>query len=268
MTPEAHAPPDHVTPAARGWRRASAGAVLSLGVALLVREQWQGAVHTRFERRTTHVTAMLRHELQSGAAVLEGARGAFSLVPGMTPEQWRRYAEMIDLDSGRSPVRQIGYAPLPPATRTALAGAKPMPAGTLATAALSAPASTPVVRFGASDAAPLTRALQTGDVALGVHPADDDTSRDARTFTLFLPVAASPRRRTARPARNRRRRRAVRGWSRRLERALDAERGIDVWITAGGDRRAIVSVETTTDEASASPDLMRRTDELNFGAPC
>ena len=140
------------------------------------------------------------------------ARGAFSLVPGMTPEQWRRYAEMIDLDSGRSPVRQIGYAPLPPATRTALAGAKPMPAGTLATAALSAPASnSPVVRFGASDAAPLTRALQTGDVALGVHPADDDTSRDARTFTLFLPVAARARRRTARPARNRRRRRAVRG---------------------------------------------------------
>ena len=178
----------------------SAGAVLSLGVALLVREQWQGAVHTRFERRTTHVTAMLRHELQSGAAVLEGARGAFSLVPGMTPEQWRRYAEMIDLDSGRSPVRQIGYAPLPPATRTALAGAKPMPAGTLATAALSAPASnSPVVRFGASDAAPLTRALQTGDVALGVHPADDDTSRDARTFTLFLPVAASRARAAAPP---------------------------------------------------------------------
>ena len=187
-------------PLAAGVVALCAGAVLSLGVALLVREQWQGAVHTRFERRTTHVTAMLRHELQSGAAVLEGARGAFSLVPGMTPEQWRRYAEMIDLDSGRSPVRQIGYAPLPPATRTALAGAKPMPAGTLATAALSAPASnSPVVRFGASDAAPLTRALQTGDVALGVHPADDDTSRDARTFTLFLPVAASPRAAAAPP---------------------------------------------------------------------
>lgn len=111
-------------PLAAGVVALCAGAVLSLGVALLVREQWQGAVHTRFERRTTHVTAMLRHELQSGAAVLEGARGAFNLVPGMTPEQWRRYAEMLDLDSGRSPVRQIGYAPLPPATRTALAGAK------------------------------------------------------------------------------------------------------------------------------------------------
>lgn len=254
-------------PLAAGVVVLCAGAALSLGVALLVREQWQGAVHTRFERRTTHVTAMLRHELQSSVAVLEGARGAFSLVPGMTPEQWRRYADLLDLDSGRSPVRQIGYAPLPPATRTALAAAKPMPAGTLAAAALSAPASnSPVVRFGASDAAPLARALQTGDIALGVHPADDDTSRDARTLTLFLPVAGSPH------AASGTREGATDGVlfaalspRRLIERALDAERGIDVWMTTGGDRRAIVSVETTTDEASASSDLMRRTDELNFG---
>lgn len=257
-------------PLAAGVVVLCAGAALSLGVALLVREQWQGAVHTRFERRTTHVTAMLRHELQSGVAVLEGARGAFSLVPGMTPEQWRRYADQLDLDSGRSPVRQIGYAPLPPATRTALAAAKPMPAGTLAAAALSAPASnSPVVRFGASDAAPLARALQTGDIALGVHPADDDTSRDARTLTLFLPVAGSPH--AAAPPSGTREGAAdgvlfaALSPRRLIERALDAERGIDVWMTAGGDRRAIVSVETTTDEASASPDLMRRTDELNFG---
>ncbi|MBG9226692.1 hypothetical protein IAG12_20105, partial [Bacteroides fragilis] len=81
-----------------------------------------------------------------------------------------------------------------PAARSALAGAKPLPAGPLAAAALSAPASNaPVVRFGASDAAPLTRALQTSDIALGVHPVDDDTSRDARTLTLFLPVTMSPR---------------------------------------------------------------------------
>ncbi|WP_175950291.1 PAS domain-containing sensor histidine kinase [Burkholderia sp. BCC0405] len=257
-------------PLAAGVAALCAGAALSLGVALLVREQWQGAVHTRFERRTTHVTAMLRHELQSGAAVLEGARGAFSLVPGMTPEQWRRYADTLDLDSGRSPVRQIGYAPLPPTTRIALAGAKPMPAGTLATAALSAPASnSPVVRFGVSDAAPLAHALQTGDVALGVHPADDDASRDARTFTLFLPVAVSPHAAATPPGL---RETGADGVlfaalspQRLVERALDAERGIDVWIIAGGDRRAIASVETTTDEASASPALMRRTDELNFG---
>ncbi|KER70651.1 PAS domain S-box protein [Burkholderia aenigmatica] len=257
-------------PLAAGVVTLCAGAALSLGVALLVRDQWQGAVHTRFERRTSHVTAMLRHELQSGVAVLEGARGAFSLVPGMTPEQWRRYADTLDLDSARSPVRQIGYAPLAPATRTALAGAKPMPAGTLATAALSAPASnSPVVRFGASDAAPLARALQTGDIALGVHPADDDTSRDARTFTLFLPAVASPHAAGTPPGTREAGADGVLFAAlsprRLIERALDAERGIDVWITAGGDRRAIVSVETTTDEASASPDLMRRTDELNFG---
>ncbi|NLA17223.1 PAS domain S-box protein [Burkholderia cepacia] len=256
-------------PLAAGVVALCAGAALSLGVALLVREQWQGAVHTRFERRTSHVTAMLRHELQSGVAVLAGARGAFSLVPDMTPEQWRRYVDTLDLDSGRSPVRQIGYAPLPPATRTALAGTNPVPAGTLATAVLSAPASnSPVVRFGASDAAPLARA-QTGDIALGVHPADDDTSRDARTFTLFVPVAASPH--AAAPPSGTREAAAdgvlfaALSPRRLIERALDAERGIDVSMTAGGDRRAIVSVETTTDEASASPDLMRRTDELNFG---
>nr|WP_310139989.1 PAS domain S-box protein [Burkholderia ambifaria] len=257
-------------PLAAGIVALCAGAVLSLGVALLVREQWQGAVRTRFERRTTHVTAMLRHELQSGVAVLEGARGAFSLVPEMTPEQWRRYAETLDLDSGRSPVRQIGYVPLPPATRSALAGSKPMPGGALAAAALSAPpSSSPVVRFGASDAAPLARALQTGDIALGVHPADDDTSRDARTLTLFLPVSASPHA-AATPSGTREAGAdgmlfAALSPRRLVERALDAERGIDLWMTAGGDPRAIASVETTTDEALASPDLLRRTDVLNFG---
>jgi PAS domain S-box-containing protein len=257
-------------PLAAGVVALCAGAVLSLGVALLVREQWQGAVHTRFERRTTHVTAMLRHELQAGVAVLEGARGAFGLAPDMTPEQWRRYAETLDLDSGRSPVRQIGYAPLSPAARSALAGAKPLPAGPLAAAALSAPASNaPVVRFGASDAAPLTRALQTSDIALGVHPVDDDTSRDARTLTLFLPVTMSPRA-AATPSGTREAGAdgvlfAALSPRRLVERALDAERGIDLWMTAGSDSRAIGSLETTTDEASASPDLLRRTDVLNFG---
>lgn len=257
-------------PLAAGVVALCAGAVLSLGVALLVREQWQNAVRTRFERRTTHVTAMLRHELQAGVAVLEGARGAFSLVPDMTPEQWRRYAETLDLDSGRSPVRQIGYVPLPPATRNALADAKPMPADALATAALSAPASSsPIVRFGASDAAPLARALQTGDIALGVHPADDDTSRDARTLTLFLPVTTSPNA-AATPSGTREAGAdgmlfAALSPRRLVERALDAERGIDLWMTTSRDPRAIVSVETTTDEASTSPDLLRRTDELNFG---
>ncbi|WP_419689385.1 PAS domain S-box protein [Burkholderia theae] len=257
-------------PLAAGVVALCAGAVLSLGVALLVREQWQGAVRTRFERRTTHVTAMLRHELQSGVAVLEGARGVFNLVPDMTSEQWRRYAETLDLDSGRSPVRQIGYVPLPPATRNALAGARPMPAGAFAAATLSAPASSSsVVRFGTSDAAPLARALQSGDIALGVHSADDDTSRDARTLTLFLPVTTSPHA-AATPSGTREAGAdgvlfAALSPRRLVERALDAERGIDLWMTAGGDRRAIVSVETTTDEASTSPDLLRRTEELNFG---
>ncbi|WP_412024578.1 PAS domain-containing sensor histidine kinase [Burkholderia cepacia] len=257
-------------PLAAGVVALCAGAVLSLGVALLVREQWQGAVRTRFERRTTHVTAMLRHELQAGVAVLEGARGVFNLVPEMTPEQWRRYAETLDLDSGRSPVRQIGYVPLPPATRSALAGARPMPAGAFAAATLSAPASSSsVVRFGTSDAAPLARALQSGDIALGVHSADDDTSRDARTLTLFLPVTTSPHA-AATPSGTREAGAdgvlfAALSPRRLVERALDAERGIDLWMTAGGDRRAIVSVETTTDEASTSPDLLRRTEELNFG---
>ncbi|KAB0637879.1 hypothetical protein F7R21_20595, partial [Burkholderia latens] len=137
-------------PLAAGVVALFAGAALSLCVALLVREQWQAAVHTRFERRTTHVTAMLRHELQAGVAVLEGARGAFALAPQMTPEQWRRYADTLDLDSGRSPVRQIGYAPLSPAARAALAGHAPLPAGPLAVAALAAPASSsPGVHFGA-----------------------------------------------------------------------------------------------------------------------
>ncbi|AFQ50653.1 multi-sensor signal transduction histidine kinase [Burkholderia cepacia GG4] len=257
-------------PLAAGVVTLFAGAALSLGVALLVREQWQGAVHTRFERRTTHVTAMLRHELQAGVAVLESARGAFMLAPRMTPEQWRRYAETLDLDSGRLPVRQIGYAPLPPATRGALAGAAPLPAGPLAVATLSAPSSSPAgVHFGASDAAPLAHALRNGDVALGIHPADDDTSRDTRILTLFLPATASAR---AGIAPTGAREAGADGMlfaevspNRLVERALDAERGLDLRLTAGDDPHPIASAETTTDEASASPDLMRRTDQLNFG---
>lgn len=257
-------------PLAAGVVTLFAGAALSLCVALLVREQWQGAVHTRFERRTTHVTAMLRHELQAGVAVLESTRGAFALAPQMTPEQWRRYADTLELDSGRSTIRQFGYAPLSPAARNALTGRAPMPAGPLAVATLGAPASSSAgVRFGAPDQAPLARALRTGDVALGIHSADDDTSRDARTLTLFLPATASSRT-TATPA-------GVHETdadgvlfaqvspSRLIERALDAERGLDLRMSAGDDPRPIASAETTTDEASASPDLMRRTDQLNFG---
>ncbi|KVQ61470.1 PAS domain S-box protein [Burkholderia territorii] len=257
-------------PLAAGVVTLFAGAVLSLGVALLVREQWQGAVHTRFERRTTHVTAMLRHELQAGVAVLESTRGAFALAPQMTPEQWRRYADTLELDNGRSPIRQFGYAPLSPAARSALAGHAPVPAGPLAVATLGAPASSSAgVRFGATDQAPMAYALRTGDVALGVHSADDDTSRDARTLTLFMPATASPRT-TAAPAGARETGAdgvlfAQVSPNRLIERALDAERGLDLRMSAGDDPRPIASAETTTDEASASPDLMRRTDQLNFG---
>ncbi|MGY4211208.1 two-component system sensor histidine kinase UhpB [Burkholderia sp. PvR073] len=247
-----------------------AGAALSLGVALLVREQWQGAVHTRFERRTSHVTAMLRHELQAGAAVLESARGAFLLAPQMTPEQWRRYADTLDLDSGRSPVRQLGYAPLSPATRTALVGDAPLPAGPFAVATLSAPLSSVAgARFGAPDQAPLARALRTGNVALGIHPADDDTSRDTRILMLFVPATASSR--TPVPPAGAHDTGAggvlfaELSPNRVVERALDAERGLDLRMSAGDDPHPIASAETTTDEASASPDLMRRTDQLNFG---
>ncbi|RQR50546.1 PAS domain S-box protein [Burkholderia sp. Bp9140] len=257
-------------PLAAGVVTLFAGAALSLGVALLVREQWQGAVHTRFERRTTHVTAMLRHELQAGVAVLESARGAFTLAPRMTPEQWRRYADTLDLDSGRSPVRQLGYAPLSQATRSALAGHAPMPAGPLAVAALGAPvSSSAAVHFGALDQAPLARALRTGDVALGIHPADDDTSRDSRILTLFLPAAASSRTAVTPAGAGETGADGVlfaeMSPNRMVERALDAERGLDLRMTAGDDPHPIASAETTTDEALASPDLMRRTERLNFG---
>ncbi|MBE0631223.1 MAG: hypothetical protein IH603_16780, partial [Burkholderia vietnamiensis] len=236
-------------PLAAGVVALFAGAALSLGVALLVREQWQGAVHTRFERRTSHVSAMLRHELQSSVAVLEGARGAFALAPQMTPEQWRRYVDTLDLDSGRSPVRLIGYAPLSPAALGALAGHAPMPDGPLAVAALSAPASNaPDVHFGSFDQAPLARALRSGDVALGIHPADSDTSRDARTLTLFLRAAAASRT-AATPADADGVLFAELNPNRLVERALDAERGLDLRISAGDNPHPIASAETTTDEA-------------------
>ncbi|UEP37924.1 PAS domain-containing sensor histidine kinase [Burkholderia ambifaria] len=247
-----------------------AGAALSLGVALLVREQWQGVVHTRFERRTSHVTAMLRHELQTGAAVLESARGAFLLAPQMTPEQWRRYADTLELDSGRSPVRQLGYAPLSPATRSALAGDAPLPAGPFAVATLSAPLSSAAgARFGAPDQAPLARALRTGNVALGIHPADDDTSRDTRILMLFVPATPSSRTPVTPAGAHDTGAGGVLfaelSPNRVVERALDAERGLDLRMSAGDDPHPIASAETTTDEASTSPDLMRRTDQLNFG---
>lgn len=262
-------------PLAAGVVALAVGAALSLCVALLVREQWQSTVHARFERRTSHVTAMLRHELQAGVAVLESARGALILTPQMTLEQWRQYVDALDLDNGRSPVRQLGYAPLSPEARVLLAGAGAPTSAPLAVATLSAPASAaPVARFGVPDAAPLRRAVQTGNAALGVHPTDDDTTRDGRTVTLFLPVADEPSPATpARPAKPG----AVQDAAidgvlfaalnpqRLIERALDSERGIDLRVSADRDPRPLFSAETSTEEAFASPDLMRRTDVLVFG---
>lgn len=256
-------------PLAAGVVALAVGVVLSLCVALVVREQWQGTVRARFERRTSHVTAMLRHELQAGVAVLESARGALGLSPKMTPAQWRQYVDALDLDNGRSPVRQLGYAPLSPEVRVQLTGAGAPPAGLLAVATLSAPAaSAPVVRFGAPDAASLRRAVQTGNAALGVRRDDDDTTRDARTVTLFLPIADEPAPATPGAPRDA----AIDGVlfatlspQRLIERSLDSERGIDLRVSADGDPRPIFSAETSTEEAFASPDLMRQTDTLVFG---
>ncbi|KVX17533.1 histidine kinase [Burkholderia ubonensis] len=250
-------------PFAAGIVALCAGATLSLGVALIVREQWQDTVHARFERRVTHVTAMLLHELQDSVGVLEGARGALGLAPQMTPVQWRQYVDALAIDNSRSPISQLGYAPLPPAVRGQLAGAAaPSSAVPLAVAALSAPASSaPAARFGAADAVSLRRAVQTGNAALGIRAADDDA---ARTVTLFLPVA-DPQHPVSREG-------GIDGVlfaelspRRLVERALDSERGIDLRISVDGDPRPIVSAETITDEASLSPDLMRRTEVLNFG---
>lgn len=147
-------------PFAAGVVALVAGAALSLGVALLVREQWQDAVHARFERRTAHVTAMLRHELQTSVAVLEAARGALGVTPDMTPERWRRYVAALDLDNTPSPVRQLGYAPLSAAARGALDIGGTLPAEPLAVTALNAPASAaPVAGFGERDASALRRAM-------------------------------------------------------------------------------------------------------------
>ncbi|KVC55168.1 histidine kinase [Burkholderia ubonensis] len=250
-------------PFAAGIVALCAGATLSLGVALTVREQWQDTVHARFERRVTHVTAMLLHELQDSVGVLEGARGALGLAPQMTPVQWRQYVDALAIDNSRSPIRQLGFAPLQPAVRGQLAGdAAPSTAVPLAVAALSAPASSaPVARFGAADAVSLRRAVQTGNAVLGIRAADDDA---ARAVTLFLPVA-DPQHPVAREG-------GIDGVlfaelspRRLVERALDSERGIDLRISVDGDPRPIFSAETITDEASLSPDLMRRTEVLNFG---
>ncbi|WP_431822605.1 PAS domain S-box protein [Burkholderia sp. F1] len=250
-------------PFAAGIVALCAGATLSLGVALMVREQWQDTVHARFERRVTHVTAMLLHELQDGVAVLEGARGALGLVPQMTPAQWRQYVDALAIDSSHSPISQLSYAPLPPAVRGQLAGdAAPSAAVPLAVAALSAPASSaPVARFGAADAVSLRRAVQTGNAALGIRAADDDA---ARTVTLFLPVA-DPQHPAAREGGIDGVLFAALSPRRLVERALDSERGIDLRISVDGDPRPIFTAESTSDEASLSPDLMRRTEVLNFG---
>lgn len=255
-------------PFAAGVVALVAGAALSLGVALLVREQWQDAVHARFERRTAHVTAMLRHELQTSVAVLEAARGALGVTPDMTPERWRRYVAALDLDNTPSPVRQLGYAPLSAAARGALAIGGTLPAEPLAVTALNAPASAaPVAGFGERDASALRRAMQTGSAALGVHPVDDDATRDGYTaLTLFLPVYDEPR------AAEATQHRVVDGMlfaslspRRMIERALESERGIDLRVSAEGDARPIFTADAPAEDAPAPADLMRRTDVLNFG---
>ena len=246
------------------------GAALSCGVALLVREQWQNAVHARFERRATHITTMVLHELQASSTLLHGARGTLGLTPRMPPERWRQYVAALDLDANQSPVRQLGYAPLPSAARAALTGDAALAAGPVAVASLSAPpSSVSVAGLGARDAAPLRQAARSGEVALGVHPLDDESAGDARAaVTLFLPVYGTP----AAPASLAERQNDVGGFlfavlsPRRLfQRALEAERGIDLRVSASEDGRPLYVADASSDEPLVSSDLMRRTDTLNFG---
>jgi len=186
----------------------------------------------------------------------------------MPPERWRQYVAALDLDANQSPVRQLGYAPLPPAAKSALKRNAALPAGTLAS--LSAPpSSASVVELGPRDAAPLRQAARSGEITLGVHPLDNESAGAARAaVTLFLPLYGTP----AAPASLAERQNDVDGFlfavlsPRRLfQRALEAERGIDLRVSANGDGRPVYADDTSSDEPLASSDLMRRTDTLSFG---
>nr|WP_246327189.1 PAS domain S-box protein [Burkholderia guangdongensis] len=260
-------------PFAAGAAAFALGAAFSLNVALIVRDQWQHNVQARFERRAWHITTMMRHELQASAAVLQSARGAFMLTSRpMSPERWLQYVGTLDLDHSQSPIRRLGFVPLSSAARASLASdvttatAASMP--TVAASLSAPPSRAPVTTFGSRDASALQRAAQSGEVAMASRQIDDPSGEARPALALVLPVYDTP----DTPLTPAARLAATEGVlfaaldaRRLLQRALDAERGIDLRVIATGDDRPIYALEALSDEAVWSSDLMRRVDRLDFG---
>jgi two-component system sensor histidine kinase UhpB len=244
------------------------GAALTTCVAVAVRDEWQQNVQARFGRRAEQVTTMLSHELQANAAILQSARGAVYLPADLvSTSQWQDYVASLDLDHNPSPIRRLGYVPLTPAARQALAGdAAGMP---MLVASLSAPPSwAPATTLGPRDAAAIRRTAQSSEIALASRPIEDssDTSHPALAMLLAVYVPRdTPTSPAARIAGTDGILFATLDPRRMLQRALEAERGLDVRLSIAGNDRPIYAIEELADEAAGSPDLLRETDRLSFG---
>ncbi|WDD92358.1 PAS domain S-box protein [Burkholderia sp. FERM BP-3421] len=252
----------HARPASITLVAFALGAAASLGVAGFVEARWQAAAHARFERRATHLTEALRRELSAGAAALDGARGALSLVRAPGQDAWNTYVSTLDLDGNRTPVRALGFAAARPGATAAGGPPSTLP---ISVTRFAPPTVELPADMGARDAGALWRAADTGQVALAVRDASDG---HPAALTLFLPVY----RPDSVPVSREVRRAALEGFvfaslnvRRVFEQASADERGIGISASRAGDLTPLFAADAGTDDIAMPGRQWRQTDVLRFG---
>lgn len=249
-----------------------AGLLATLVTLWVVQQELAHAAATRFEQRTTRVTAVLQQKLAGSAAVLNGARGLLGAVPAPAPAAWRDYVRRLDLEGGRSPVRALGYAdvhgrPFPGATAEASA---PLTATLVAPAAEDAPA--PALPNTPDSRVALSRAVESAQVALTVPAAGkgtQDSAADERPpLWLYLAVYGTP----ATPATATDRQANLAGIlfaqldpDRLFDPARFGERGLDLQVYSGESSTPIFATSSGDEENTSSASALHRSTVLSFG---
>lgn len=248
-----------------------AGLLATLATLWVVQQELSHAGETRFEQRTTRVTAVLQQKLAASAAVLNGARGLMGAVPAPTSAAWREYVNRLDLEGGRSPVRVLGYADVRGRTFPGAASeaSAPFTATLVAPAAEDAPAfalpNTPDSRVA------LSRAVESAQVALaapGPGQGPQDNADERPPLWLYLAVYGTP----ATPATATDRQANLAGIlfarldpDRLFDPARFGERGLDLQVYTGQASAPVFATASGDEENTSSTNALHRSTVLSFG---
>ncbi|MFP3563294.1 PAS domain S-box protein [Paraburkholderia sp. SIMBA_030] len=282
--PFANESPPHtrVVPPAR---RPKLVAALTFAVVLLVAlaawhwvgEQSLHAANSRFDQRTTQITADLQREFAAGESLLRGARGVLAVAPAVDADTWRRYVAQLDLDETSSAVRALGYADVDAGGIARLTGGTGHVAGpAVAPVTLMAPSTADAMPVGYDLASTptsrtaLLRAIDTGASALdaGAAPFGDIGSSLHPRLYVYFPVyshAGVPPTRQARRADIKRLLVAALDTGRVFDNALARQHSIDLQVSSGTPATLLYSSAAGDDELAQTAPVMRKTATLRVG---